>query len=98
MAEFCTIAGQTQKYLDYIIEHKDNVVRAWKEMQQKCADETFVTFDKYRENIDLRVFNHDISKFSADEFTQYRDKFFPVDESLFHKEIYSDAFEKAWEH
>ena len=40
--------------------------------------------------------NHDLSKLDKEEFTQYRDNFFPLNEEA--KNENKADFEKAWEH
>lgn len=43
------------------------------------------------------VEKHDLSKFSSDEFVQYRQKFFPIQGEL-PKELVDVEFSEAWEH
>ena len=65
-----------KNYFDYVYEHLDNVHKVY----YKLKDFLEVYF-----NLDSKIFkyiidNHDLSKFSPDEFTEYREHFFPVDE------------------
>lgn len=87
-----------REYLDYIERHYNNVQKAWKLIQEKCEGKGFVfMYDDWRWfNIDSDVMNHDLSKLSEHEFTQYRQWFFPTEEE---KETRSkELFLKAWEH
>ncbi len=38
---------KTREYLDYIEEHVTNVIKAWKELQDKCKDMRFMWDDYY---------------------------------------------------
>lgn len=80
----------TLKYLDYLKEHLDNVARAFDEVSEACADMKTVHDDFYWNLLKDQVIHHDVSKFSAEEFTQYRDAFFPIDEVK--------PLGEAWEH
>ncbi len=85
---------KTREYLDYLEEHYLNVQKAWKEIQDKCKDMRFVWDDYFFATINCQVINHDESKLSAEEFTRYRNKFFPaVGEDKNEKD-----FNIAWEH
>lgn len=83
-----------REYLDYVEEHYNNVQKAWKLMQEKCKNMNFVYDDWLFLQIDAMVKNHDISKLSEEEFTQYRQFFFPTKSEQKNKEL----FNKAWEH
>lgn len=82
-----------RQYLDYIEEHYDNVQKAWAVLQDKCADMRFITDDFYFETININVINHDLSKLSEQEFTQYRQYFFPVVGALVDNEKMNEAWE-----
>jgi len=64
------IAVKTQGYNEYIRDHRANVIRAWKEMQKKCKSEQFVCDDFWYECVNHAIMRHDLSKYSAAEFTQ----------------------------
>ena len=83
----------TRMYLDYIEEHINNVEKAWNELQQRCSDMPFITDDCCYFNLCNEIAKHDISKLSAEEFVQYRQKFFPVT-----NEDNQTAFESALAH
>ena len=85
---------KTREYLDYLDRHIDNVERAWKEVQEKCSSMHMIWEDFYWHSLDLAVKQHDLSKFSKEEFTQYRAFFYPVDDEITVKE----DFDMAWAH
>lgn len=85
-----------REYLDYIERHYDNVQKAWKLIDDKCANKGFKWHwdDHCWHIIDQEVKSHDLSKLSAEEFTQYRQFFYPCDG----EEKNKDLFKEAWEH
>ncbi len=85
---------KTREYLDYIEEHLQNVRRAWDNIQFKCADMDFVIDKQIRGCIEQDVLNHDLSKFSSHEFTQYRSNFKPTTLDV----SKPSGFDEAWEH
>lgn len=95
--EFKDKVKKTREYLDYLEEHYDNVQKAWKELQEKCKDMRFVYDDYMRGYINNEVNNHDMSKLSKNEFTQYRENFYPVDDKEKKNSDFSSAWE-PWEH
>ena len=85
-----------REYLDYFERHYDNVQRAWAILNDKCDGKgfRFIYDDFVWHSIDAAVKMHDDSKLSAGEFTQYRQRFFPVS-----GEVSSDVeFLAAWDH
>lgn len=85
-----------REYLDYVEEHYNNVQTAWKLINDKCQNQDFrfIDDDFIWNSIDAEVKQHDMSKLSAEEFTQYRRHFFPcASESKDAR-----AFKNAWEH
>lgn len=84
---------KTREYLDYLENHIENICRAFQEITDACEDMPFVSDAFTWEALRQQVINHDISKFSMEEFTQYRESFFPVNES---PSVPLDP--KAWEH
>lgn len=86
-----------REYLDYIEEHYDNVQKAWVLIQERCkgGDFKFLYDDFYFNTIDTNIKEHDMSKLSKEEFTQYRRSFYPCDYEV-NPDKYS--FDKAWEH
>lgn len=85
---------KTREYLDYIEEHLQNVRKAWETIKVKCADMDFVIEGESRDAIEQDVLDHDLSKFSSSEFTQYRANFKPTDFEVGGE----SAFSNAWEH
>lgn len=94
MRNFQEIAERTQEYNDYIREHRNNVFKAWETMQQKCKNEPFIHVVSNFLVLDLMVKEHDLSKYSAEEFVQYRQRFYPCKREI------KDAleFQEAWKH
>jgi hypothetical protein len=88
--------AKIREYCDYLEEHLENVAWAWKVLQEKCKDMKFVWDDFMYATIDSMVEQHDLSKFSAEEFMPYSNKFFSVEGQLGDRT--EDEFKKAWEH
>tara|TARA_R110000851_G_C12807408_1_gene538112 strand:- start:57 stop:611 length:555 start_codon:yes stop_codon:yes gene_type:complete len=69
----------TRKYLDYLQEHLANVSKAFSELSEACdGKEHWVGDDCAWHTLHDEVVHHDLSKFSKEEFVQYRDQFFAV--------------------
>lgn len=84
----------TRKYLDYLEEHLSNVAKAFNELSEACdGKEAWVGDDFTWWTFKAEVEAHDLSKFSKEEFVQYRDNFFSVCDA------YQDnsGFGPAWE-
>ncbi len=84
---------KTREYLDYLEEHLSNVQKAFQEVSDKCTDMDWVKNDMVWHDVRSDVQNHDLSKFSTEEFTQYRNSFFPMENEV--KDI--TGFEMAWD-
>ncbi len=84
-----------REYLDYLETHYNNVQKAWVLINEKCKDKgfRFISDDLVWHTIDTEVKQHDCSKLSAEEFTQYRQYLFPCDD----EERNKDLFRQAWE-
>lgn len=87
--------SKTREYLDYLEEHLDNIRKAFQELSEACDGMIWVGDDCTWHTLRQEVCHHDISKFSAEEFVQYRDRFFPL--HIPSAEDYA-SFDKAWEH
>lgn len=85
-----------REYLDYFERHYDNVQRAWALINEKCDNGGFrFMYDDFVWNvIDTEVKAHDDSKLSANEFTQYRNYWFPAT----NEEKDQAPYLSAWEH
>ena len=81
------------EYFDYICEHKRNVMKAYNVlMKNNPFDEVEKPMiDKVLKN---RVLNHDLSKFSPEQFKPYRKHFYPNNKD----EEESNGFEEAWKY
>lgn len=91
------LLNQTRAYLVYVERHFDNVQKAWDLLREKGKgnpDLNFLTDDYLYHQLDNRVKKHDLSKLSAQEFTQYRNHFYPTRE----ESVDTTAFEAAWDH
>ena len=88
---------KTRDYLDYLERHILNVKRAWEEIQEKCKDMDFIWDDWKWACINEEVINHDTSKMSQYEFTQYRANFYPTESEKKNQDVKKD-FAIAWEH
>jgi len=82
------------EYCNYIEEHRRNVALAWDEVQHKCKNESFVYDDWKFYMLNDMIKRHDLSKYSAEEFTQYREYFYPCKGDVKDENV----FETAWEH
>ena len=67
---------QTRAYCDYLEEHFINIAKAFEEVTEACRNLIVKDCDYY--TLLEQVERHDLSKFFEEEFTQYREKFFPV--------------------
>lgn len=85
-----------REYLDYFERHYDNVQKAWALLNEKCQNKgfRFISDDFVWHCIDAEVKMHDESKLSAQEFTQYRQRWFPCEG----EDQNDEDFQKAWEH
>lgn len=86
---------QTRAYLDYLEEHFDNIRKAFQELSEACDGMVWVGDDYSWHLLRHEIANHDISKFSMEEFVQYRQKFFPTEHDTDNIE---PDFKKAWLH
>ena len=91
------ILYQTRAYLDYVIEHYENVQKAWELVQKKCKDEKFICDDDEYSFLDHSIKYHDVSKLDNEEFLAYRDKFYPFTKSV-DQSLVELAFDNAWKH
>jgi len=89
----------TRDYFNYIQEHIMNVQNAWAILELKCKDEKFI-YDDFEYNIlDQEIKNHDLTKYSDEEFIPYRNKFYPYKKYDGEEQQFFDMeFNKAWEH
>lgn len=83
----------TRKYLAYLEEHLENVRLAFDEITRACDGMWWVGDDMSWHSLRAEVENHDLSKFTAAEFTQYRDFFYPVCE----EDKKNCGMDAAWE-
>ena len=84
---------KTREYLNYLEEHLKNVQFAFTELSNACQDMAWVTDDFTWNTVRQQVIDHDLSKFSKEEFIQYRDSFFPVCK----EDKENSGFDAAWE-
>lgn len=84
---------KTREYLDYLEEHLENVRVAFIEVTHACEGMPWVGDDFSWFTLKAEVECHDLSKFSPEEFVQYRNSFFPVSE----KDREESGMDKAWE-
>jgi hypothetical protein len=71
----------TRKYLEYLENHLNNIEKAWDIVKESCKDMHMICDDYLYLGIEQEIKNHDLSKFSQFEFTQYRDHFYPIDDN-----------------
>ena len=89
---------QTRAYCDYLEEHFNNIAKAFEEVTEACRDLIVENCDYY--TLLEQVEQHDLSKFSAEEFTQYISKFFPItsQQSPYLSITTNVPFDQAWKH
>lgn len=85
---------KTREYLDYIEKHLTNVNKAFEEVSKSCHNLPVIADYDSWSSIRDDVFKHDLSKFSKEEFVQYREFFYPVE----NEETNSKDMDEAWEH
>ena len=93
ITETYAIIGKFREYIDYIEDHIKNVEKAFHEITDKCKDMRFVYDDFYYNILLNEVQKHDMSKFSTEEFTDYRRVFYPTN-----IETKPFSLESAWSH
>lgn len=88
-----TVEEQKEAYTKYIEEHRENVRHAHIILVEKCKSillENNIDLTQLKTNIE----NHDLSKYTKEEFEPYRKKFFPADG----EEVDKTEFDRAWFH
>lgn len=99
MAFIEKMAGQdyiqkTRAYLDYLEEHLENVKFAFTELSNACDGKMAWVGDDFSwHTLRQQVVEHDLSKFSKEEFVQYRASFFPISDDEKEKSDMSEAWE-----
>lgn len=83
-------------YKKYIYEHRAAIADAFTEMVM-CEELHYLWENEefYNKMVD-RITEHDMSKFSKEEFDAYRKYYHPINEQ--EKEAAAQEFELAWEH
>jgi len=88
--------NETRAYLDYLEEHINNVSKAFDYLSEACNGLYWVSDDYCWHTLRYEIENHDLSKFSKEEFTQYRASFYPISDE--EKKSSKDNMNLAWEH
>lgn len=83
-----------REYLDYVERHYDNVQKAWKVIQEKCKDMSFIRDEATFWALNHDIEHHDISKLDKEEFFAYRSYFYPTKLEIPNKA----EFKEAWDH
>lgn len=84
------------QYDDYIWWHRDAVRDAFTEMVM-CPDLNWILLDpEIYDNMLTRIEQHDMSKYSEEEYDAYRKHFYPINEQ--EKNESEKEFDAAWEH
>lgn len=98
--EVISIYEQEAKYKEYIDNHRQNVQKAWSAMKSNsdCIKLINENLQPYSINMinDYLIPNHDLSKYSKEEFDAYRKEFYPISEE--EKEKNKENFNEAWKH
>ena len=92
--EISKLEEKVKEYNRYIVEHKNNVSKAF----NKFSDKIMTTLDQITieemEDLENRIKHHDESKYSKAEFEPYRNWFYPTEG----EEKNKTAYDKAWHH
>lgn len=83
-----------REYCDYIDEHILNVKKAWDLVYEKCKDMHPFYDDFLYAFMCLEIEEHDLSKISPEEFIQYQQYFFSVENEKVPDKV--NNFKKAW--
>lgn len=84
------------EYVRYIEEHRINIYKAFEEMLL-CPDMDWMNWnEELCCKLFNRVINHDISKYSVEEFNPYREYYHPINAE--EKANAAERFEQAWKH
>ena len=90
-------------YKEYINNHRLNVQKAWDIMKNNPDCIELINKNIVKSNIDFTIKaldqlikNHDMSKYSEEEFDAYRKQFYPTSKE--EKESNKENFDKAWKH
>lgn len=82
-----------KEYCDYLEEHLSNMSSAWEIIKTKCYDLDVLNDPFHYKNINNLILDHDLSKFSKEEFIPYRDKYYPVLDNPYNERDYYSAWE-----
>lgn len=108
MDKFKSLLKNTRDYLNYLENHYDNVQKAFDEFSRRIAHKNFnskyndflfdtgLVDDYWFFVLRAMIIDHDLSKLGQEEFTQYRDNFYPISEEAKEKKL--RYFNIAWEH
>ena len=108
MTEFELKIKATRDYVDYVENHYKNVQKAFAEFTRRIEKalekgkyhnfvcETKLYEDWFYNTLKAIIEAHDITKLGKEEFTAYRDNFYPLSEKS--KQANKEEFDKAWEH
>jgi len=83
---------KTREYLSYLEEHLENIRIAFIAISNACDGMAWVGDDCSWHTLRNQVMAHDLSKFSKEEFVQYRDAFYPVDDVCKQDSGFNDAY------
>ena len=104
---------QAKKYLDYIDEHRKNVETAFRNLFSNpvisLADSKLFSIDKnwekYVDRLEEDIKNHDLSKYTDEEFYAYRAKYNQTEEEKarynndqVYQQMVDEAIKDAWDH
>lgn len=84
------------QYKKYIEEHRTYIKKAFIELTDCLGLSEYLMDDEIYYKLQNRIQNHDMSKYSEEEFEPYRKQYYPINAQ--EKENNKDAFQKAWIH
>lgn len=86
------ILEKQEQYKAYISEHRANIQIAWENLKAKINKGMYWLSDREIEDIDYLVEQHDLCKFSEEEFEGYRQWFYPAGDDPTNKILFDAAY------
>ena len=85
---------QEVAYVEYLDSHRKYVKRAWNLIKQSSTNTEWYNDMFVLISVNYNVPLHDLSKYSAEEFEQYRQWYYPMEDEIRDEEL----FNQAWNH
>jgi hypothetical protein len=89
--------AKEEEYKSYIRSHRENVKNAFT-FWRRTDDAQNLFGGEGLENMESLIGNHDLSKYSTEEFDAYRKNFFPYENEVSDESAFSDAVLHHYNH